>query len=279
MKCIKQEIFNLSQPALGSFLNPASSCKLISQGSPSGHYWIQHSGTGYAVHIHCDMTRRCNTVGGWMSVLHFDMASSTNTQCPSTMRLITSPKRTCGTLGSGCVTFTYDLRGVKYSRVCGMIKAYQYGSLDAFSPYHSNRHLTIDSAYVDGVSITHGKWPRKHIWTFAAARDETISHAGVCPCMKTNTRYTGVVPPFIGQDYFCDTGSTYFWRHQFYYADPLWDGSGCGSTSSCCSFNNPPWFCKQLPQPTSDDIEIRICTDQSSADEYIAIEKAELYVQ
>ena len=33
--------------------------------------------------------------------------------------------------------------------------------------------------------------------------------------------------------------------------DPLWDGEGCGPTSICCDFNNPPWFCKTLPQPTS----------------------------
>ena len=31
---------------------------------------------------------------------------------------------------------------------------------------------TIDSNYVDGVSLTHGSNPRQHIWTFAAALDE-----------------------------------------------------------------------------------------------------------
>ena len=42
--------------------------------------------------------------------------------------------------------------------------------VDAFGqPYYSNRALTIDSQYVDGVSLTHGQYPRKHIWTFAAA--------------------------------------------------------------------------------------------------------------
>ena len=33
---------------------------------------------------------------------------------------------------------------------------------------------------------------------------------------------------------------------------------GCSGGSSCCQFNNPPWFCKTLPQST-DDLEIRIC--------------------
>ena len=59
--------------------------------------------------------------------------------------------------------------------------------------------------------------------------------------------------------YFCDTGSRDRFQLIFYPDDPLWDGVGCGPTSTCCSFNNPPWFCKQLPQPTTDNIELRLC--------------------
>ena len=276
---MKQEISQLSHPSLGSFLNPASSCKLIPQGSPSGHYWIQHTGTGYANLEYCDMTRTCcNSTGGWMRVANLNM-TDTNQHCPSGFRLITSPKRTCGTPGSSCVSTTFPLNGVKYSKVCGKIIGYQYASPDGFGLYYNNRNYTIDNGYVDGVSLTHGQTPRKHIWTFAAALDETRSTRGVCPCTKTDTPYTGLVPPFIGQDYFCDTGSRYKWQPQFYSADPLWDGSGCGSTSSCCGFNNPPWFCKQLPQPTSDDIEIRVCLNADSSNENIALETVEIYVQ
>ena len=32
-----------------------------------------------------------------------------------------------------------------------------------------------------------------------------------------------------------------------YTADPLWDGEGCDETNTCCDFNSPPWFCKDLP--------------------------------
>ena len=67
----------------------------------------------------------------------------------------------------------------------------------------------IDGVHVDGVSLTHGQNPRNQIWTFANAIDEIHSNEWVCPCTKTNTPYTGVVPPFIGNDYFCDTGSRY----------------------------------------------------------------------
>ena len=38
--------------------------------------------------------------------------------------------------------------------------------------------------------------------------------------------------------------------------NPLWDGHGCTVSSTCytCEFNNPPWFCKQLPKPTTEDM-------------------------
>ena len=276
---INIQLLQLSHPSLGSFLNPASSCKLIPQGSPSGHYWIQHTGTGYANLEYCDMTRTCcNSTGGWMKVANLNM-TDTNQQCPSGFRLITSPKRTCGTPGSGCVSTTFPLNGVKYSKVCGKIIGYQYGRPDAFGP-HYNFNEKIDNGYVDGVSLTHGQTPRKHIWTFAAALDETRSDYHVCPCTKTNTPYTGRVPPFIGQDYFCDTASrNHFQLAHFYSADLLWDGSGCGSTSSCCGFNNPPWFCKQLPQPTTDDIEMRVCVNSPTSDEDVALETVEIFVQ
>ncbi len=133
--------------------------------------------------------------------------------------------------------------------------------------------------YVEGVSLTYSRNPRKHIWTFAAALEEVRSDRHVCPCTKTNAPYTGVVPPFIDNDYFCDTGSRYTRTDQFYSNDPLWDGAGCGGSSTCCQFNNPPWFCKQLPQPTTDDIELRLCADESRNSEDIAIEIAEIYVQ
>ena len=280
IESIEQEISQLSHPSLGTFLNPASSCKLIPQGSPSGHYWIQHTGTGYANLEYCDMTRTCcNSTGGWMRVANLNM-TDTNQQCPSGFRLITSPKRTCGTPGSSCVSTTFPLNGVKYSKVCGKIIAYQYGSPDGFHPYYHNRGLNVDDRYVEGVSLTHGQTPRKHIWTFAAALDEIRANYYVCPCTKPDTPYTGVVPSFIGQDYFCDTGSRYHYQlAHFYSADPLWDGSGCGSTSSCCGFNNPPWFCKQLPQPTTDDIEMRLCVDSPTSDEDVALETVEIFVQ
>ena len=40
--------------------------------------------------------------------------------------------------------------------------------------------------------------------------------------------------------------------------DDLWDGEGCGSSSSCCEWKDPPYFCKHLHNTTSEDMEIRL---------------------
>ena len=61
--------------------------------------------------------------------------------------------------------------------------------------------------------------------------------------------------------------------------DPLWDGAGCSGGSSCCEFNNPPWFCKTLPQPTTDDIELRLCFSNPASDEDTPIQLVEIYTQ
>ena len=48
---------------------------------------------------------------------------------------------------------------------------------------------------------------------------------------------------------------------------------------SCCEFNKPPWFCANLPQPTTDDLELRICRDTSYANEDIIVSLVELNVK
>ena len=64
--------------------------------------------------------------------------------------------------------------------------------------------------------------------------------------------------------------------------DPLLDGEGCnGAEGSCCDNLNQPWFCKELAEPTEDDLEMRICTDLDNGmnDEDVAIELLDLFVQ
>ncbi len=219
-----------------------------------------------------------------MKVANLDMTDP-NQNCPAeftTVTRATPPLRTCGRIDngqSGCVSTTYRTHGVAYTQACGRIKAYQYGSTTAFVSYDVDNEKTIDSRYLDGISLTHGQLPRQHIWTFAGFQDETRFSNFHCPCTRPDTNFTGSVPPFIGQDYFCDTASRDAVQIQFYPDDPLWDGQGCGGTSTCCEFNNPPWFCKKLPQATTDDIELRICYDSSFYQEDTPIEIVEIYIR
>ena len=229
------------------------------------------------------MERTCGGVhGGWMKVASIDMLNSTHS-CPSELRTLTSPKRLCAMniYGAGCSSSHLDVHGVQYSRVCGKIIGYQQKSPDAFWPYNVNQALTIDDIYVEGISLTHGQHPRKHIWTFAAALHEvTNSHPDtVCPCTNIHNNYNVLIPPYVGNDYFCDTASSGHFELRFYPNDPLWDGRGCGPLNTCCSFNNPPWFMKQLPTTTDDNIEMRLCATQPRSDEDIVFETLELYVQ
>ena len=55
----------------------------------------------------------------------------------------------------------------------------------------------------------------------------------------------------------------------FYSTDPLWDGKQCEGERYCCSNDkSPPCFSVQLPNPTSDDTEVRIiCGNQDTHDE------------
>ena len=225
----------------------------------------------------------CGGTGGWRRVVYLDMTDPSTT-CPSGWNMTGYSKRTCGRASDGsntCDSVTFPVSGGEYSRVCGRIKAYQWGSPDTFYSYHRRRVTTIDGAYVDGISLTHSS-PRQHIWTFVAGLSEgnpTWSH--VCPCDTTATIRT---PPFMGNDYFCESGVNEPWvggsRHYTLHSnDTLWDGENCLSSSTCCSLHNPPYFVKQLPTPTTDDIEARICLDEPSHNENIAVELVELYVQ
>ena len=265
--------------------HPATSCKEIkdlSPTAPSGYYWLRGTGDS-SVHMYCDMSRSCGGItGGWMRVAKLNMTNSSHT-CPAGLKLLTTPKRLCAKNidEGGCSSATFNLYGIRYTHVCGKIIGYQQGSPDAFWPYYNNRSLTINDNYVDGISLTHGRSPRKHIWTFAAALHEIITggQQSLCPCTNNHNSVTIPIPPYVESDYFCDTASEGQFQIKFYPNDPLWDGLGCGQLNTCCAFNSPPWFTKELPSSTSDDIEVRLCANHARSDEDINFEILELYVQ
>ena len=215
------------------------------------------------------LARPCSCGGaGWTRVAYLNMSDPQQT-CPSNWTLNTSPVRGCGrkSIARGiCDSVVYPVNGRNYSSVCGKIIAYHSNVALGFLSAWIYRTVPIEEYYVSGVSITHGPHgARQHVWTFVGALNEIdndFDGINSCPCSNTNATWAYVIPSFIGNDYFCDTGNRgpgYNFT-AFYPNDPLWDGEGYGSTSSCCEFNSPPWFCKSLPQPTTDDLEIRLCS-------------------
>ncbi len=219
---------------------------------------------------------------GWRNVAFIDM-TNTSQNCPQGLTMTGYSKRSCGRTHTNeydCSSVTFPVGGGQYSRVCGRAKAYTWGNLYSFYGYNSDSH-GINAPYVDGLSFTHGT-PRTHIWTFAAGlyqgtSGNTRSRIQRCPCNQGNTYGS---PPFVGNDYFCESGVSALFAlgRRLHPDDPLWDGQGCIDGNPCCSLNNPPWFSKTLPTPTTDDIEMRLCLENSATYSNIALEQMELYV-
>ena len=224
----------------------------------------------------------CGGTGGWRRVVYLDMTEP-HTTCPSGWNKTGHSNRTCGRNSNGyrtCHAATFPVSGGEYNRICGRMKAYQWGATYAFYNYHHRYVTTIDGAYACGVSVTHGT-PRNHIWSFVAGLSErNPTWSNVCPCDATSTIR---IPPFVGNDYFCESGVNEPWRNNRHYIlhpnDTLWDGEDCLRSSTCCSQHNPPYFTKQLPTPTTDDIEARICLHNQLHSANVAVELVELYVQ
>ena len=244
--------------------------------APSGYYNITLS-NGTTTTVYCDMDLNCNGERGWMRVGYLNMTDP-NEQCPPGFRLYEeNGVRACGRQWSGCESVTYPSHDISYSQVCGRVIGYQQGATYAIYFIQFN---SIDSAYVDGVSITRG-YPRQHIWTFMAAVQENSFPSDinwVCPCALNSP----VTPAsFIGNDYFCESGSPGSWDHTtFHYADPLWDGEQCGLIEKeCCNAPGIPWFHKPLQQPTTDYIELRVCGYTDISIEDVPVSLIEMYTK
>ena len=140
--------------------------------------------------------------------------------------------------------------GSQYSRMCGRALAYRRGYNFACRGY-LYRGVNIDDQYVDGLSLTHGApGSRQHIWRFASGLftgSQSSSYPPYrCPCDNGNACHSS---SFVGSNYFCESTQTECnWEVAI---DPypdalLWDGQICEGGGTCCQFNNPPWFTKNL---------------------------------
>ena len=231
--------------------------------------------------LHC---HTCGGTGGWRRAVYLDMTDP-NTNCPSGWNTTYYDNRTCGRTSmfrerSTCDSVFFPVSGGSYSQVCGRIRAYKWATPSAFYGFNHGR-TTIDEPYFSGVAIMHGM-PRQHIWTFAAGTREarySFQERYRCPC---DGAANITIPPFVAEDYFCESGSVYRSNDWFHSNDTLWDGKDCHSTSTCCSLHNPPYFTKTLSETTTDDLELRMCFSNRLhfyQSENLAIELVDLYVK
>ena len=247
--------------------------------APSGYYQIT-APNGSLVQVYCDMEgTNCGGKRGWTRVAYVNMSQSGAT-CPQGLTQQTLSGLTlCGRIDSGsCQSTVFSTLGLVYSQVCGQLQGYQLGSPDAFYSYLSTPSvITIENVYVDGASITYGSAPRKHIWTYAAGLN-LLSGSSRCPC-NTGSNFNS--PPFVGSDYYCETGDNddTCCESKLYSNDTLWDGQQCpGIEAPCCSHPNMPWFNKTLSEATTEDIELRVCSFQIFSSGSTPLELIELFV-
>ena len=242
--------------------------------TPSGYYSLKNS----KEKVYCDMERLHCGSKGWTRVAHVDM-SSHKQSCPGNWTLINNPIRSCGSIPeAGCASAVFSTHGISYSQVCGRVRGYQKGIPEAFGPFNNARRF-VSGVVLDGVLISHGDRMKKHIWAYVTGRKRNITQARYIYCPCADYRFNGVVPSFIGNDYYCDSGSDNDPSRQTFHTDVLWEGKGCSSTNFCCSNSGMPWFCKTLKEPTVDNIEVRNCHNSPSDDEDTAISLIELYIR
>ena len=204
----------------------------------------------------------------WITVVNFDLTNGDD--CPQQWsKIVLNGRSMCGapTGDAGCATAIFSMNGQKYNQTAGMVRGYQKGTTDGFRASNDDG-FGINEAYVDGVTIMIG-YPRKHVWTYAAGYSSNVNHpSSNCPCSVT----PGPDPPsFVGENYYCQSGSEGAADHSKYYMLPLWVGEGC--TDNCCANVGMPYFYRQFPAPQHEDIEVGICTNQPLSDEGVFIDK------
>ena len=187
-----------------------------------------------------------------MRVFHLNM-SNPQDQCPPYhFRTVTGEGlRLCGkSSDSVCNSMYPTASGYAYSRVCGSFIGYAYRTPDGFFR-HVCHNCPLSESYLDGFSITYGSsYYRRHLWSLAM----DAYH-------RTAPRCTP--PTFVGGNYFCEAPTRHAHNSLFSH-DPLFAGRR---------------FCVELPERTTERLEIRICADQTLADEDPLLQFAELYIQ
>ena len=219
-----------------------------------------------AANILEEFTHPCGG-SGWKLAVYRDFRDP-DTPCPPEWQQTMYSERpyTCGRPPAGppCASTLYSLSyNLAYSKVCGRIKAYQFGTPLGFS--HSFI-LVHTSSF--------------QIWRFTAGITQSQVDPSLtpqsCPCDG------GDLFPMGFEYYFCeslieeDNPGTKYDNH-FFHNEVLWDEAGCSSSGDCCSRFDSPYFIRHLPH-TTDPLGVTICNSQLD-DNNFAIELIELYIK
>ena len=125
---------------------------LVRNPSASSGYYDVNLSNGSVITVYCDMDgNNCDGEGGWIRVAQLNM-SEPGATCPPGLTLQNYSNidhSLCGRSSSGCASTFFSTYGLNYTKVCGKVRGYQFGHIDAFTG-----GVNIDSTVVilDNIS-------------------------------------------------------------------------------------------------------------------------------
>ena len=260
-----------------SIQDPADSCSQIRDAAgetvQNGYYYFK-TNSGDVQQMYCNMVdERCGQKG-WMRVANIDANTFV---CPEnfTLTFIHGIVGVC----RGEIATSRARRGRRYvttfpvnvpfTRVTAFVEGYQFGSPDAFSRRHTYG--------MDGVTFYYGNpQPNTLLWAYAVGVADAKDNSS-CPCSTVS----GDQPRgrYNNDYHYCDTANPGNSSQRIWYRRrPLWTGSGCPDTSSCCDPPDLPYFCRSNLTDTWTTDRFTVTVRLSDDDEDIAIRRLKIYI-
>jgi dynein heavy chain len=222
--------------------------------------------------VYCSMTGHNCGGGIWMRIGEINMNRRLS-ECPPTLqRVDIDNRRCCYRRSRPCSTVSFDSLGKNYSEVCGYVKGYQLGHMDAFES--NNPSIGF---YGEGISVTRGS-SKSHIWSYVIGESYYSNvHANNCPCSNGGT--TSSPPSQVGDNYYCDSGRPGPNTGRLF-TTPLWSHSSlCRSNGTCCRNPDQPWFKGTTSTRTTDNVDFNWCSSERIGREEAATTDVQVYIK